>query len=284
MEINNTGDIRLAVRKRYGQLAKRYNLCRCGLIGTSCCSSPSTSTQNLSEAIGYSKEQIKSVPEGANMGLGCGNPIAHASLMKGDTVLDLGSGAGFDCFLAAQAVGENGKVIGIDMTPEMVAKAQENARKGGYSNVEFRLGEIEKLPVDDKSIDVILSNCVINLSPDKEKIFAEAFRVLKPGGKIMISDIVLLAPLPESLKSSLEAYVGCVAGAALKDEYLSAIKNAGLINVKVVEESSFATENILNDPIVLSVLEKAKLSVEDIDNLGRSILSIRVFGEKPDQV
>jgi SAM-dependent methyltransferase len=283
MDINNTDDIRQAVRKRYGQLAQSGDLCGCSFIETSCCGGPSTSTQNLSEAIGYSEEQIKSVPEGANMGLGCGNPIAHVSSMKGDTVLDLGSGAGFDCFLAAQAVGENGKVIGIDMTPEMVVKAQENARKGGFDNVEFRLGEIEKLPVADKSIDLILSNCVINLSPDKEKIFAEAFRVLKPGGKIMISDIVLLMPLPESLKNSLEAYVGCLAGATLKDEYLSAIKDAGLINVKVVEESFFATENILNDPNVLSIFKNTKLTREDIDNIGRSILSIRVFGEKPDQ-
>jgi len=284
MDINNTEEIRLEVRKRYGQLAKSDNLYGCGLNGTSCCGAPSNSRQNLSEAIGYSKEQIKSVPEGANLGLGCGNPIAHASLIKGDTVLDLGSGAGFDCFLAAQAVGENGKVIGVDMTPEMVANARENARKGGYSNVEFRLGEIENLPVADQSIDAILSNCVINLSPDKEKIFSEAFRVLKPGGKIMISDIVLLMPLPEVLKNSLEAYVGCVAGATLKHEYLSAIKDAGFVNVKVVDESSFATENILNDPNVVSILEKTKLSVEDIDNIGRSILSIRVFGEKPDKV
>ena len=284
MDINDTEEIRLEVRKRYGQLAKSDNLCGCGLTATSCCGAPSTSTQNLSEAIGYSKEQIKSVPEGANLGLGCGNPIAHASLIKGDTVLDLGSGTGFDCFLAAQAVGENGKVIGVDMTPEMVANARENARKGGYSNVEFRLGEIENLPVADQSIDAILSNCVINLSPDKEKIFSEAFRVLKPGGKIMISDIVLLMPLPEVLKNSLEAYVGCVAGATLKHEYLSAIKDAGFVNVKVVDESSFATENILNDPTVVSILEKIKVSVEDIDNIGRSILSIRVFGEKPDKV
>ena len=284
MEHKNREDIRLEVRKRYGQLAKSDNFCGCGLTGTSCCGAPSTSTQNLSEAIGYSKEQIKSVPEGANLGLGCGNPIAHASLIQGDTVLDLGSGAGFDCFLAAQAVGENGKVIGVDMTPEMVAKARENARKGGYSNVEFRLGEIENLPVADQSIDVILSNCVINLSPNKEKIFSEAFRVLKPGGKIMISDIVLLTHLPAFLKNSLEAYVGCVAGATLKDEYLFAIKDAGFVNIRVVDESYFATENILNDPTAVSILEKTKLSIEDIYKIGKSILSIRVFGEKPDKV
>jgi arsenite methyltransferase len=174
------------------------------------------------------------VPEGANLGLGCGNPVALATLKKGETVLDLGSGAGFDAFLSANRVGKTGRVIGVDMTPEMMETACENAKKGGYKNVEFRLGDIESLPVDDNSIDVIISNCVINLSPDKPKVFKEAFRALKPGGRLMVSDIVLLKELPASLKESAEAYVGCVAGASKKDEYLKMIKDAGFKSVKAV--------------------------------------------------
>ncbi len=177
---------------------------------------------------------MNAVPEGANLGLGCGNPVAIASLKEGETVLDLGSGAGFDCFLAANAVGDKGKVIGIDMTPEMLALARENAKKGDYKNVDFRLGEIENLPVADASVDVIISNCVINLSPEKERVFSEAFRVLKPGGRMMVSDIVLLKPLPEEVRDSEEAYVGCVAGAVLKDEYIGAMKLAGFTAIDIV--------------------------------------------------
>jgi len=166
--------------------------------------------------------------------LGCGNPVALASLKKGEVVLDLGSGAGFDAFLAANQVGETGRVIGVDMTPEMLEAARGNAEKGGYKNVEFRLGEIENLPVDDSSIDVIISNCVINLSPDKAAVFKEAYRVLKPGGKLMVSDIVLLGELPESVRNSPEAYVSCIAGASMKSDYMKMIKNAGFKNVKAV--------------------------------------------------
>ncbi len=191
---------------------------------------------------------INNVPEGANLGLGCGNPIALASIKEGETVLDLGSGAGFDCFLAANRVGGKGRVIGVDMTPEMLEKARENARQGDYNNVEFRLGEIENLPVADSSIDVIISNCVINLAPDKNRVFHEAFRALKPGGRIMVSDIVLEKELPENIKNSIEAYVGCVAGASLESDYLQAIESAGFKEVKIVGESVFDIKDIISSP------------------------------------
>jgi arsenite methyltransferase len=168
-------------------------------------------------AVGYKKEELDSVPEGANLGLGCGNPTALASLEKGETVLDLGAGAGFDCFLAANIVGVDGLVIGVDMTPEMVDKARSNARKGGYKNVDFRLGELEHLPVADNSVDVLISNCVINLTPYKAAVFNEAFRVLKHGGRFVVSDIVLLKELPHAVKQSVAAYVGCLSGAIMKD-------------------------------------------------------------------
>ena len=193
----------------------------------------------MSKRIGYTDDELETVPEGANLGLGCGNPVALASLREEETVLDLGSGAGFDCFLAANKVGKTGKVIGVDMTPEMLEKARENAKKGGYSNVEFRLGEIENLPVADNSVDVMISNCVINLSPDKRRVFAEAYRVLRPNGRLMVSDIVLLKELPAFVMNSLEAYVSCVSGAMIREEYLRTIENAGFKEVKIVDETIF---------------------------------------------
>jgi len=205
-----------ALREGYAKVAKQDRSC-CVPVN-SCCGSTDLA-QNISKSIGYTEEELKAVPEGANLGLGCGNPVALASLREGETVLDLGSGAGFDCFLAAGKVGENGKVIGVDMTPEMLEKARENARKGNYANVEFRLGEIENLPAANNSVDVVISNCVINLAPDKRKVFTEAFRVLKPGGRLMISDMVLLKELPDFIKNSIEAYIGCLSGAIMRDEY-----------------------------------------------------------------
>jgi ubiquinone/menaquinone biosynthesis C-methylase UbiE len=229
-------EIRKAVREGYSKIALQENSC-CGpanTCGCGCGSPPET----VSKAIGYSDEELNAVPEGANLGLGCGNPTALASLKEGEEVLDLGSGAGFDCFLAADKVGESGRVIGVDMTAEMIEKARENARKGDYRNVEFRLGEIENLPVADNSVDVVISNCVINLSPDKSRVFKEAFRALKPGGRVMVSDIALLKELPDAIKGSVEAYIGCVAGATTKQEYLSTVAAAGFGEVEVVSEVS----------------------------------------------
>ena len=231
--------IKKKVRESYGEIAKKGSSCCCSPTNEPCCGSEA---KTASKAIGYSDQEIASVPEGANLGLGCGNPIVLASLKHGETVLDLGSGPGFDSFLAAQKVGKKGKVIGVDMTPEMIAKARGNARKGKYNNVEFRLGEIEQLPVENKSVDIVISNCVINLSPDKEKVFKEAYRVLKSGGRLMVSDLVLLKELPESVKDSEAAYIGCIAGAMLKKDYISAAEKAGFKDLKVVDEVPFAIE------------------------------------------
>ncbi|AAM07134.1 TPA: arsenite methyltransferase [Methanosarcina acetivorans] len=219
------------IKKKYQEIAT---------LGGSCCSGGGCcgdlSAADLSRSLGYSEADVQAVPD-ANLGLGCGNPTAFAELKPGDIVLDLGSGAGFDSFLAAQRVGSLGKVIGVDMTQEMVKKAQDNARKYGYSNVEFRQGDIEALPLDDRSVDVIISNCVINLAPDKEKVFREAFRVLKPGGRMYVSDMVLLEDLPEDLKNDCDLLAGCVAGALLKEEYLGLLKKAGF-SFKILAEDS----------------------------------------------
>ena len=270
-------EIKNKVKEGYGRVALEHRSC-CG-APSSCCGS-STSIQTISEMIGYSKEELSQVPEGANLGLGCGNPVALASLKEGQTVLDLGSGAGFDCFLAGKAVGEQGRVIGVDMTPEMVKKAWENAKKGGYRNVEFRLGDIEYLPVIDNSVDVILSNCVINLSPNKPKVFSEAFRVLKPGGKLTLSDVVLLRPLPPVLAGSAAAYLGCVAGASLKSDYLGMLSAAGFEDVQVVGESPFYLGEAAADPIVQAIIEEAKLTPNEVREIGKSIVSVKIVATK----
>lgn len=217
------------IKKRYGEIAMAGGSCCCS---STCCEE--SSVVDASKSVGYTGDQIMSVPD-ANMGLGCGNPTAFAELKSGDIVLDLGSGAGFDCFLAAQKVGSSGKVIGVDMTHEMLEKARANALKYGYSNVEFRFGDIEALPVEDRSVDAIISNCVINLAPDKEKVFSEAFRVLKPKGRMYISDMVLLAELPEDLKNDKDMLAGCIAGALLKEEYLRLLEKAGF-SVEILSE------------------------------------------------
>jgi arsenite methyltransferase len=269
--------IKKTVRERYGSIAREEG--SCCVPSTSCCAGANAAGK-ISKRIGYSDNEISSVPEGANLGLGCGNPLALASIKEGETVLDLGSGAGFDCFLAAKKVGKEGKVIGVDMTPEMLDRARESARKGNYMNVEFRLGEIDNLPAADNSVDVIISNCVINLAPDKSRVFEEAFRVLKPGGRLMISDIVLLKELPESIRDSIEAYIGCVAGAMMKDQYLKTIKNAGFKDVQVLDETKFPVEFISNDPIGKGIIEKLEISSEAVKDIAESIISIRVQGRK----
>ena len=271
-------EIGKAVRERYGNIAKHGNSC-CG-PSKSCCGS-TDSADRIGRSIGYSEEELKAVPEGANLGLGCGNPIALASLKEGEVVLDLGSGAGFDCFLAANQVGETGKVIGVDMTAEMLERARENARKGNFGNVEFRLGEIENLPVGDNQVDIIISNCVINLSPNKKKVFQEALRVLKPGGRLMVSDIVLLKDLPEEIKNSVAAYVGCVAGATTKKDYLETIRAAGFEETKVLGEAAFSVEPLANDPTAVEIAKNLKLSPDRARDLASSVISIKVSAIKP---
>ena len=266
-------EIKEAVKHNYGNIAKQGSSC-CA-PGSPCCGS-AIPAQDISRKIGYSDEELQSAPEGANLGLGCGNPVALASITEGEIVLDLGSGAGFDCFLAASKVGEHGRVIGVDMTPEMITKARENARKGGYKNVEFRLGEIENLPVKDNLADLVISNCVINLSPDKDRVFAETYRTLKPGGRLMVSDIVLLKPLPPSLLNSIEAYVGCVAGAAIKSDYIEAIKSAGFQDVAAIDETTFPIECMANDPTAQSVIRNLEISPEALGEIASSIVSVRV--------
>ncbi len=215
------------------------------------------------------------MPDGANLGLGCGNPLALSDLKEGETVLDLGSGAGFDCFLAARRVGPSGRVIGVDMTHEMIEKARANAAKAGLPNVEFRLGEIEHLPVADASADMVISNCVINLSTDKPQVFREALRVLRPGGSLMISDLALSRPLPESVKHSVEAYSGCIAGAMLKEDYLKAIRDAGFTHVEVVAESRYPIGSSSPDSSELAALAEG-LPLEDVAAAAESVLSIKV--------
>lgn len=236
---------RQVIRETYGKIA---------MVGGSCCSSGccgDLSATDLSKSIGYSDNEINAAPD-ANLGLGCGNPTAFAEIKPGDVVLDLGSGAGLDCFLAAQKVGNSGKVIGVDMTQAMIDKAQANALKYGYSNVEFRLGDIEALSVESDSVDVIISNCVINLAPDKEKVFKETFRVLKPGGAMYISDMVLLGELPDDLKNDKDLLTSCLAGALLKEEYLRLLKEAG-----------FSVE-ILNEDLDISKRQYSELPAESL--------------------
>lgn len=259
-------EVRKMVRKGYAETAKK----------ASCCGGPGTS-----ERIGYTRGELESVPVGADMSLGCGNPVALASLKNGETVIDLGSGGGLDCFLAASRVGEDGKVIGVDMTPEMVDKAMENLRKSRHKNVEFRLGEIENLPAADNTADVVISNCVINLSPNKERVFKEAFRVLKPGGRLMVSDMVLLGELPEEVKKNVQAYLGCVAGAVMKDKYLTMVKNAGFKDVDVVDEKHMPVELITEDPCTREIIKKVKLKPGKAKSLANQIASIAVCAVKP---
>jgi SAM-dependent methyltransferase len=231
------------VRARYGEIARQApdgaeNGCGCGTGAGGCCGGDSTAVEivghdRASERIGYSPGELASVPDGADMGLGCGNPSAIAALKVGETVLDLGSGGGLDCFLASSQVGPTGRVIGVDMTPDMLDKARRNAAVGGYDNVEFRLGEIEHLPVADESVDAIISNCVVNLSADKPAVYAEALRVLRPGGRLAISDIVTLAELPPELKADMALLTGCVSGASLIADLEAMLRGLGFEDVSI---------------------------------------------------
>ncbi|NLF89162.1 arsenite methyltransferase [Candidatus Bathyarchaeota archaeon] len=269
-------NIKKEVRTRYAKVAKTSGSCCSSKV--SCCSAPN---KQVSGMIGYSQEEMAAVPEGANLGLGCGNPTALASLKEGERVLDLGSGAGFDCFLAAKKVGAKGKVIGVDMTPEMLDKARANAKKGNYANVEFRLGEIENLPVADNSVDVIISNCVINLAPNKKRVFEESYRVLAPKGRLMVSDIVLLKPLPKTVQESVEAYAGCIAGAEIKDKYLDAIREAGFSDVKVIEEKTYPLEFIVSEDAFEGAIDDLKMSPEELKSTANTVVSVKVSAVKP---
>jgi ubiquinone/menaquinone biosynthesis C-methylase UbiE len=226
-------EIKDFVKNRYGEIAKSEASCCCA---PTCCGGTSL---DVALSIGYTKEDLENIPDEASLGLGCGNPVALASLKEGETVLDLGSGAGIDVFLAATKVGEKGKVIGVDMTKEMVIRARKTAVKYGYKNVNFRQGEIENLPVESDTVDVIISNCVINLASDKEKVFKEAYRVLKPGGRLMVSDLVTEEELPEEVKKSFQAWADCIAGALVKGDYLDTIERARFKKVSIASESTY---------------------------------------------
>jgi SAM-dependent methyltransferase len=255
------------VRQRYADIAKDSSSC-CG----DSCSSPAGEPRGAAGRLGYSADQLDSVPDEANLGLGCGAPIDLLALAPGETVLDLGSGPGLDAFLSAQRVGLEGRVIGVDMTPEMIQRARDGARQVGLPQVEFRQGRLEELPVDDNSIDAVTSNCVINLVPDKARVFAETARVLKPGGRLVISDIVLDAPLPAAVANDLLAYVGCLAGAMPREEYFAALKDAGLSEIEVLSDTEAI--RLLGGEIpgeVLELLERTGTSADELRGRVRSV-------------
>jgi arsenite methyltransferase len=269
--------IREAVKERFATTVKQSSACGCSRKANFV---DPEFIQTASKVAGYSDQDLKSLPAGANLGLGCGNPVALAVIKKGDVVLDLGSGAGVDCFLAANVVGDKGQVIGVDMTPEMVERARENAWNNSYRNVEFRLGEIENLPVDSATVDVIISNCVINLSTDKPRVFREAYRVLKPGGTLLVSDMALLEDLPDYVHNSVEAYVRCVGGAMRKDAYISAIQQAGFVEVSVVGESHFPAELIAEQPVLKELVGKMNVPMSEVERIGQTVVSLKVSAKK----
>jgi len=272
-------DIRSAVLNRYDSIARDR-----GTVPGRCCSPDPgqdevTDLVTISQTIGYSKAELAVAPQGANLGLGCGNPVALAQLREGETVLDLGSGAGFDCFLAARQVGTEGRVIGVDMTPSMVERAQRASRAGGYENVEFRLGEIEALPVANASVDTVISNCVLNLSPARPRVFAEIVRVLKPGGRVMISDLVSVHPTPQLLLENTEALVGCLP--VHESEYLEQLRAAGLEDVEIVDEKSYPNDLLTADPAVQEFLTTHPEDAQEVSTFIASIRSGMIQGFKP---
>ena len=276
-------EIRRTVRREYNKIARRNN---------SCCGDNKADVGKINEIIGYSKDELNSIPPESILGLGCGNPTAIASLKEGEIVVDLGSGGGLDVFLASTKIGPTGRAIGVDMTPSMIDLARNNAEKNNITNVEFRLGEIENLPIADNTADVIISNCVINLSPEKQRVFNEAYRVLKTGGRISISDIVLLKPLPEEIKSNKKLLAACVAGAELKDRYIQMIKNAGFKDVEIFEKGNVITQELKKGKNeekqeIRVVVDGVEMNLEDYEgdkeqimNIGQSTQSITVTAKK----
>lgn len=263
------------VKKLYGAIAKGKNKSCCGDVKPSC----GCKSSNVSEKIGYTKEELDAIPEGADMGLGCGNPIAFASLKEGEVVVDLGSGGGIDVFLAAKKVGPAGRAIGIDMTEEMLEKATKNAEKAGLKNVEFKLGDIEHIPLDNAVADCIISNCVINLAEDKQKVFNEAFRVLKPGGRLMVSDMVLLRDLPDEMLKSAEMYAGCISGALRKEDYLGKISSAGFKDIDIVKEDAVQIlEYIGSDKVISDIVHN--MSEEEIEIINTAVVSLKISAKK----
>ena len=278
----NPADVRTYVRERYGKIAEDFSsakaasCCGPGVSDSSCCGSEATATVISADQL-YEMDVSELPDDVAGLSLGCGDPVTLASLEPGQTVLDLGSGGGIDCFLAAKQVGETGNIIGVDMTATMIEKARANKAKMGVENVEFRLGEIEHLPVADETVDVVISNCVINLSPDKPQVFREAFRALRPGGKLSVSDIVTDGPLPEEIKSSLSAWAGCVAGALDASDYVTAIKAAGFVDVELTP--------VYFDKAMIEIaaeqLDLGEVVIGSTESLEKSVYSAKVTARKP---
>src|ERR1039457_3074147 len=277
--ISEAEAVRAAVREGYGQIAQKDGSC---CSGVSCCGSNAKDSAKLAQHVGYSAEELAALPEGANMGLSCGNPTALASLKPGEVVLDLGSGGGFDVFIAGRKVGAKGRAIGVDMTPEMLGKARKNIAayqgRSGLDNVEFRLGEIEHLPLADNSVDVVISNCVINLSPDKTQVWREIARVLKPGGRVAVSDLALFKPLPRGVREMVEALVGCVAGAALVSETKRMAQEAGLADIRLNAKKDYMEAMTdWQDPLYVKILEHLPPGTKASDY----VTSLEVSARKP---
>ena len=268
--------IREAVRDRYGRIAEEGEE---GCCGPSCCGSAEAAAPRPSSNLGYDRGELDQIPDGADLGLGSGNPVAEASLREGDTVLDLGSGGGIDCFLAARQVGPSGKVIGVDMTPEMVTRARANARKGGYTNVDFRLGEIESLPVADATVDVIISNCVLNLSPERDRVLAEALRVLKPGGRLVISDLVCDVPIPGRLREEAEAVTACLP--VEREVYESQLRTAGFDDITVSSGKQYPREALSATPVAQRIIDEEPALAESLEEFADSVSGVIIQGRKP---
>jgi len=273
-------EIKAAVRERYAGHAAASESC-CTPVTGEAPGGCGCGAATVSPGLGYDAAELAAIPEGADLGLGCGNPLAMLELQPGETVLDLGSGGGIDCFLAAKRVGPSGRVIGVDMTPEMLDRARRNAVAGGFENVEFRLGEVEHLPVADATVDAIISNCVINLVPDKRAAFAEAFRVLRPGGRLSVSDIVLLGEVPVQIRDSVDACVACLSGAILRDDYLALLGAVGFEDVRVTSSRGFELEEVVAQDLVAEFAENTGASRDELRAAAARFQSISVQATRP---